>query len=148
MATVLYLDHDGNRISLEQYKAHQADPTYTQVHAYDNGRVRAVVTWIGRIVDPGSTFPDYYKLFKVEVWNYTEGGELAKDPGYPKFFPTRDKAVEEYNFFVARWSESELDDEGQLIEAGNTLTPPPPPNPDAPSSAPPADDDIAGVGAW
>jgi len=147
MAKVLYQDRDGKRIDNAAYNVRRADPEYVDVRAYDNNQVRAKVEWIGRIVDPQDQFPDYYKLFRVDVWNYTEGGELARDPAYPQFFNNEAAAIKEYEAFVERWTEAERMADGELLEHGNTLLPPPPPNPDAPASAP-MDDDVAGVGAW
>ncbi|MFK3741065.1 hypothetical protein [Massilia sp. TN1-12] len=147
MAKVLYQDRDGKRIDGEQYKQARQDPSYVQVRSYDNNQVRATVEWIGRIENPQDQFPDYYKLFRVDVWNYTDGGQLAKDPAYPQFFSNEAAAAKEYEAFIERWTEAERMADGELVEHGNTLLPPPPPNPDAPASIP-LDDDVAGVGAW
>lgn len=144
---VLYLDRNGNKISADEFIERAADPEYAQVRAFDNGRVRVFLNWTGKIANPDQTFEGYRKLFTLEVWNYSESGNLTRDPAYPQTFPDQDSAVTAYEAFIERWTASERDREGKLVEVGNSLVPPPPPNPDMPLSEP-IDDDENGVGAW
>lgn len=148
MSKVIYLDRDGVRIDAAVYKQHLADPSYVIVREYDNGQVQARLKWTGRIENPGSTFADYYKLFVLEIKNYTGDGQLVPDPvDNGRTFASQQAAIAFYEAFLARWTKSNVDEFGEFVEADNALTPPPPPNPDKPASEPDAPE-LGGVGAW
>lgn len=144
---VIYLNREGKRITRDEFKARRADPEYCMVRQFDNGRVRAQLEWIGRIQNPDSTFPDYYKLFELHIHNYDSEGQLQKDFASGETFSNEAAAIARYEEFLTKWAECVVNDFGKFEEVGNVLTPPPPPDPDAPSTEPDAPE-LGGVGAW
>jgi len=150
----IYVTREGIKLgSLAEWKKLREDKSYVEVRAYDNGDVRAILEWNGR-VDDASVFRDCWPVFKLMVGNYAADGSLWPDPvEYGKTFPTEEAGIAAYEAFIERWTASRRDAEGALVEEDNNLTPtppPPPPNPDAPASEVTAikgmeDDD---VGAW
>lgn len=150
MAKPTYVSPNGARISRDEWVAMQNDRSIRILCEYDNGQVYVRLEWRGEVED-ASVFRDCWKVFVLTVANYNENGDLVADPvENGKTFAYRGKAIAAYESFLARWTASHIDEDGQFVEEDNTLTPPPPPNPDAPTSAVAEikgmEDD--GVGAW
>jgi hypothetical protein len=148
MATTYY-DREGERISLAAWKAKRADESYTRLKVYDNATVRVELEWVGVVRDASNSWADTWSLFKLSVSNYGSDGVLRADPieNGKTFFAEAD-ALEAYNTFLERWTESHMVENGttgemELVEEGNTLVPEAPPDPNRPSTI--VEDD---VGAW
>lgn len=143
-----YLARDAKTVlSVGQWLKAQQDASQTIVREYDNGIIYVSLTWVGKIRDYGDSFPEYYKLIRMDVFNYDSDGFKRPDPTKTEqWFPTEPKAVAAYEAFVTEWSDSYVSSEGSFVEDGNTLTPPPPPDPDAPTTS--FNDPIAGDCAW
>jgi len=145
---VAYMNRAGEVIDQATYRAHLAEPSYVIVREYDNGQTQARLKWVGRIVDPHQTFPEFYKLFVLEIKNYTADGQLVPDPAEGQtFYPNEDAGIKAYETFLTKWTKSGVDEFGDFIEADNALIPPPPPDPNKPASEPDAPE-LGGVGAW
>lgn len=148
-----YFDRKLVSIPAKKWAALRDDPNYRLVRAYDNGAIRVDVEWLGELRDPFETFPEFYKLFRLNVWNYDAANQLRRDPVEDgKTFPTEELAVQAYELFLERWTSSHRGERGEFIEEGNELAPPPPPAPDTPmtdvseiKSTKLGDDD---VGVW
>lgn len=149
MAVTTYYDREGEKISLAAWKAKQADESYRQLKAYDNGTVRVTLDWTGRVRDAANSFQDTWPMFVLTVANYGSDGVLRADPIEDgKTFPDEATALKAYTAFLTRWTESHVETNGvtgedELVEEGNTLVPEAPPDPNRPTTA--VDDDI---GAW
>jgi hypothetical protein len=147
-----YFDRDGNSIPLAQWKTYRQDESYALVKQFDNGKVRVILEWMGRVPNPHASFPDTWPLFMLMVHNYASDGTLRADPvDDGKTFCNERAAVDFYTTFIAKWTESELEvdletGEEVLVEVGNTLKPVEPPKPPDPNK--PTTDTDDEVGAW
>jgi len=133
-----FINRDGARIAKEDWEHHRKDPDYTTVKAYDNSEVCVSVEWVGKVENIKNSYPDMWKVFRLNVLNYNELGKTVVDPVEDgKWFPDQAKAIAAYEKFLAGWTKSHWGEDGKLVEEDNNLTPPPPPpppNPDAPDS--------------
>lgn len=144
--SVIYIDRVGMLITAEAWKAKQSDESYTIVRQYDNGAVRLVLKWVGRVANPAQVFSAYYKVFVLLVQNYRSDGTLVNDPvDGDKTFPDEAAAIEGYEEFLLKWTSCESDEAGEFIEQDNDLTPPPPPDPNKPATV---SDELGDGGAW
>lgn len=150
-----YFNKDGARIAAEDWSILTKESGYSNVMEYDNGAVRVRVTWVGKVVSIESLFPDMYKVFRLDVYNYNAVGGLVSDPvSNGKWFPNKDAAIKAYEEFLVQWTASHKNEEGEFVEEDNFFAPPPPPPPPPSPDAPLSDlatikgveDD--GVGAW
>lgn len=133
-----YFDRDGKVITRGVWEEKVKEPSYFTVRQFDNGRVRIRILWKGIVPDADNQFRSSYPLFALELENYNDEGRLILDPSNGRLFPDEKKAVAFYNDFVLKWTESLMDEEGNVEEVGNTLAipePPKPPDPNIPSSA-------------
>jgi hypothetical protein len=145
---VAYINRDGTQITKAAWSELQADPAYRTVRLYDNGVVHVEVEWVGQVADFGAVWPDYYKVFKLSVHNYTQGSKLVPDPiEAEKYFNKQADAIKSYEQFLTKWTNSSANEVGIFQEADNTLAPPKPEDPNRPESAI-MDGDFAEVGAW
>ena len=150
MPKVRYIGRDNATLTKKEYVARRDEPSYSTVRCFDNGVVRVIVKWIGRVVNPQVSYPDLYKVYSMTVENYLSDGRRVPDPLFmDEGYPIEARAVEAYEQFLTRWTESGPNASGVFEEAGNTLElpespPPPPPRPvtedddddDAPAPAP------------
>ena len=151
-----YVNRDGVRIALEDWKKLHDDKDYWQIRLYDNGVIRMSVEYSGLVDRITDTWPDMWKVVRLNVENYRDNGELAKDPVmHGKWFPNQTAAIAEYEQFLERWTASHKNEDGIFVEQDSIYEPPPPPppppSPDAPKSIMSnikglGDDDS--VGAW
>ena len=150
---VTYYDREGRQIDSGEWTVKRSDETYRNVRQYDNGTVRVILVWMGKVTDAASMFRDYWPVFQMGVWNYDAADVLRPDPIMNEnTFGDEDSAVKAYEQFLMEWTDC-MKADGVFTEADNDLTPPPPPPPpnlDAPTSEVStikgfADD---GVGAW
>ncbi len=133
-----YFDRDGKVITRAKWESLIVEPSYWTVRQFDNGRVLIRIVWKGIVPDADNQFRSSYELFKLELFNYSDAGAAIIDPNNGRSFPTEKKALEFYNDFILKWTESSLDEEGNIEEVGNTLKPiepPKPPDPNKPTSA-------------
>ena len=135
-STYTYLDRDGNRIDHGTWLKHLSDDKYRTVREFDNGIVQVRIFWVGKLNRlQAQSFRETWPVFEVRVMNYREDGSLAADPVDDGLtFPDESSALDWYESFLTTWTESEINDEGKLVEVDNHLAPPPPPDPDAPTS--------------
>lgn len=127
--TTQYFDKDVNEISVNQYKDLLADDTYRIIHAFENEKVRLVITWQGAIKDADQLFRATYPLFKAEQYDKV-GDKWVESFESGTTFANLNKAESYYEDFVMRWTDSYIDEEGEIHEVGNVLAPPEPPKPD------------------
>lgn len=147
----VYYDREGFKISRERWSEFGNDDDYCTVRAFDNGAVKVTLVWLGRVDTLKDQWDFMYPIFRLNVANYNSNGELVADPvDDGKTFRLEREGIEAYEAFVAKWTESYLDDDGELVEVDNDIAPPPPPNPDAPASdvASVKGVEIDDVGAW
>lgn len=128
---VMYFDHDVNEITQDQFNKLNEDETYRVVHAFENEKVRLVITWQGRIEDAENMFRTTYPLFKAEQHDKV-GDKWVEAPESGTTFANKRKMESFYENFVMSWTESYLDDNCEIVEVGNKLTPPEPVSEDAP----------------
>lgn len=146
MAKVLYVDRNVVGTTLEDWKIKTADAAYSIVRQYDNGVVQITLKWIGRVPNPGDSYPEYWPVFRILVKNYRGDGSLVNDPvDNDKIFPTEKTGIAAYEEFLTKWTACEVDPEGDFIEADNALTPPPPPDPNKPNTE---SEELGESGAW
>ena len=131
-----YYDREGRRITLATWRDLQAKTDYQQIREYDNGAVRLRLVWLGKLTDQqAQSFRDTWPLYTISVWNYNDQGKLVPDPVEDgKTFAHEGEAINAYEEFLINWTDSEVTDDGKLIEADNLLAPPPPPDPDRPAT--------------
>ncbi len=147
-----YFNRESKPISLEDWRTLQNDPRYKIVRQYDNGKVHLSLNWTGKVV--GEQWPDLRPIFTMSAWNYMEDGRRIEDMNmHGKTYPSERIAVEEFEAFLAKWSECEMDElTGEFIEEGNTLAPPPPPptadTPHSEEALAKIEIDDGGIGAW
>ena len=82
----------------------------------------------GELKGSENYFASSRPLFKTEVKNKVGDNWFDDAVEYGKSFPNEKKAMNWYEDFIMEWTKSYLDDEGELVEVGNILTPPPPEN--------------------
>jgi hypothetical protein len=145
---VAYLASDGKtRLSLMGWKEAQNDHNQRFLRQYDNGIINVEVQWVGKVMNYGDVYPEFYKVVRLDVLNYTVEGSKAPDPVMSdQWYPNEKLAIKAYEDFIMQWSASNRDSTGKFIEEDNALTPPPPPNPDAPTTE--VNDAIIGDCAW
>lgn len=149
-----YFGRDGRQCQKVEWRRLRDDDAYRIVREYDNEEISISIEWLGAVENAESLFPDCYKLFGLHVCNYNSVGNPTKDPvENGRTFPDEAAAIAAYEKFIERWTESQRNEDGVLVEEGNNLAPPPPPippNPDAPSSDVSGIKGIVddGVGAW
>lgn len=152
MAVTSYYDRQGEKISLKAWREKLADASYAAVKAFDDGRVRVTLDWVGRVRDAENSFQDTWPVFVMNVGNYGSDGVLRSDPiENGKTYPDETAALNAYTAFIAKWTESQMEvdletGEEQLVEVGNTLAPVEPPKPPDPNRPTTETDDE--VGAW
>ena len=135
-----HYDRNGLKISASQWLELMGDPTYHIIREFDNGSVRVMLVWNGKVTPKEhSSFRDTWPLFVLYVANYKANGRLVKDPTMNGVtFAFESDAIKGYEEFLKFWTDCEVNDDGEFVEVGNELAPPPPPpppNPDAPTSA-------------
>ena len=142
-----WIGRDGKRLNSATAMSLQQDPSYCIVREFDNDSVNVTLRWIGKVLNAG-TLPEYWPVFKLEVKNYDAYGGLVEDPvANGQTFGSEKAGIEAYQRFLASWTESTVDHNGNFKEVGNTLVPPPPPDPDRPVSV--AVDGAYGIeGGW
>ena len=146
MAKVGYFDRELKPIPKDVWTAKSNDPSYWTVRQYDNAVVRVTLKWVGRVPNPGDSFPDYWPMFILLVQNYRSDGSLANDPADgDRTFPNEAAAIGGYEDFLLKWTQCAQDEEGAFVEADNTLTLPAPPDPNKPATE---SDELGGTGAW
>ena len=148
----IYLGRDGRRLQAHEWARLQKDEDYCSVRAYDNGAVRVLLRWQGKVPDP-NTFTEYFPVFAMRVMNYRHDGSMVDDPvGSGKTFFKESDAIKAYETFLETWTACLRDQSGEFVELENDLAPPPPPDPDAPTSDVLAlkgvDLDDGDIGAW
>ena len=146
MSRTFYFDRELQQISAADWKKKQSDKTYTEVRLYDNGVVRVLLKWVGRIESSKMGLAEYRPVFLMLVQNYKSDGTLANDPvDSDKYFPDEAAAVTAYTNFLAKWTESSVNETtGEFVEEGNIYTPPEPPDPNKSSS----EIELLDGGAW
>jgi hypothetical protein len=153
--TTKYFDREGLPMSRDAYLAKLKDASYQIVRQFDNGKVLIRIVWKGEVPDADKQFRSTYKVFALELSNYNDQGKPVPDPFSGRFFPDEKMATSFYEDFILKWTDSTMDEEGNIEEVGNTLAPPPPPPPPPSSDLPTSsvanlkgDVDDGGIGAW
>jgi hypothetical protein len=130
---VRYFSRNSIPISVDQYEEYCKDEDYVNVRRFDNSEVRAILKWIGVVRNPGNYFSGDMPIFELGFWNYDSGGALREAPESGVKFCYEADAIQAYENFLLRWTDSEREDD-KLVERDNIYAPPPPPNLDAPES--------------
>ncbi|WP_297478311.1 hypothetical protein [Ferrovum sp.] len=139
----IYFDKDGRKIQKDKWTHYRMDPSYCIVREFRNKAVLVIVEWKGAVDTRLHPFAFTHPTFEMRVWNFDSDGKLVPDPvESKKTFPSEQNAINAYNNFLLRWTDSKIEN-GELVEVGNELTPPPPPDPNIPKTA--VNDDI---GCW
>lgn len=136
-STTKYFDRDGKVITRAKWEEKIQQPSYWTVRQFDNGKVMIRIVWKGLVADADNQFRSSYKLFTLELFNYNDVGHQIADPSSGRFFPDEKKAIAFYDDFILKWTESVMDEDGNVEEVGNTLAPiepPKPPDPNIPKS--------------
>jgi hypothetical protein len=123
-----YFDAKYRQTDKNHWKALRDDPEYRIMRQFDNGVVNDALEWVGEI-DDKTVLRDCWKMFRLNVKNYTADGRLAPDPVEDgKWFAFETPATNAYEAFLDRWTDShfEADGSGKFVEVGNTLAPPDP----------------------
>lgn len=128
-AASIYVDRDGVQISMPEWSLLQTQDEYRFIRRYGNEKVKVNLMWLGmvprRFVD--NSLPDYWPVFELQVWNVGPDGQAIEDPvEHGRKFGRQGDAVEWYDAFIAKWTESYVDERGKLIEVGNEFAPPDP----------------------
>lgn len=121
-----YFDKGGNEISANLYQDLIKDDTYRIVHAFENEKVRLIITWQGEIKGADQLFRTTYPLFKTEQHDKL-GDKWVESFESGKTFSDMKKVESFYEDFIIRWTESYFDEDGEVHEVGNKLAPPEPP---------------------
>jgi hypothetical protein len=149
-----YINRSGAKITAKEWEALIASESYSTVRRYDNSEVRVVVDWVGTVANM-DVFPEMRKVIRLDIFNLNSSGKWVKDPVQSDlWFPNEETAINAYEQFIERWTNSHRDENDELIEEDNLYAPPPPPPPPPSPDAPASDcasikgvvDD--GVGAW
>lgn len=142
MAKQLYFDRKGDSLSFKAWSELHKKPTYHIVRQFSNGKLKAVVNWIGHDPHCLDTFLEFWKMFVVTVHNIVQDQHGMTheviDPNLTQYFPTEAKAIEHYENLLTLWSECTIkvkrNDDGttvrELVENGNILEPPVDPQPE------------------
>lgn len=152
---VAYLNPDGKQISATAFASLlHAKPEAWTIRRYENDRVRAILTTMGRVFNVDTVPPEHWMRFELAVWNIVtkdiEGNDLPEPKGYPDTdasgkFRTKEEAIAAYERFLAKWTECEFDSySGEFVEEGNKFVPPSKDRPTVVESSPIAQD----FGSW
>ncbi|TSP14034.1 hypothetical protein [Cupriavidus campinensis] len=118
-----YFDRTGASIPPEKWQEHRADTEYVDVRKFDNHAVRIGVEWVGKCKDRDALYAYLVPIFKL-IFQTNVDGRWISDPTDGKTFATEKEAIKAYDDAVVRWTESERDDDGNVVEVGNIYTPP------------------------
>lgn len=128
--TAKFFDKDVQEISQNVFNDLIADDSYRIVNQFQNKRVKLVIEWVGKIENADSTFRPSYKLFIAKQYDWLPSENDWKESiESGTTFATFKAADLFYQDFLLRWTDSYFDDEGEIKEVGNELTPPEPPKP-------------------
>lgn len=125
---IQYFDKDVKEITENLYKDLVADDSYRTVHAFQNEKVKLIIEWVGAIEGADQLFRTTYPLFVAKQFDFLpDKDEWIESFESNRTFPNMKKVSQYYEDFVMRWTESYIDEEGEIHEVGNVLAPPPPP---------------------
>lgn len=152
---VAYLNPDGKQISATTFASLLgSNPDAWTIRRYENNRVRAILTVMGRIFNVDMVPQEHWMRFELAVWNIVsedfQGNPLPESKAYPDTdasgkFRTREEALAAYERFLAKHTECEFDTySGEFIEEGNKFVPPSKDRPTVVESSPIAQD----FGSW
>jgi hypothetical protein len=143
----VYLNRDGESISLQQWRSLRAMKEYSCIREFENDKLYVAVLWLGEVPDAKTVPPEHWKLYGVTVMNirkydadgvkFEDGPRRTTDPELAQRFRTEQEAIDHYEDVLVRyagceWLQSEVEKGGhRFIERGNKLAPPPP---DAPNT--------------
>jgi len=150
MSKTRYYDRDGAPIEKAQWVELRKDPGYVEMKVYDNGKVRVVIQWLGKVVAPDNMDAEYWPLYALEIRNRSDDSWVP-DPNSGETYGRYSAALGDYQDFLLCWSDSSMEDLGKgevFVEADDNLAAlPPPPDRNTPESEVVIGDD--GVeGAW
>lgn len=129
---IKYFSRNSLPITAEQYEEYVKNESYPTVAQYDNGIIRVILRWVGRVTLASRYFPGEYPIFQLGIWNYDSGGDLQPDPASGKTFSYEDEAKKAYDQFLIEWTDSYKEGD-KLVEVDNDLAPVVPDN-DAPTT--------------
>lgn len=151
MSKVGYFNRQGEEVTKAEWETLQFRKDYWCVREFDNGRVELRIVWKGIVPNPRDSWPDCYPIFRMECFNYMTPLDRSPDPiMHNKTFATEVDAVQAYETFLERWTDSHREGD-DFIEEENIYTPAPEPDLDAPMTDTTnvklgIEDD--GIGAW
>jgi hypothetical protein len=134
----IYLDKARVVISADKWKALRADESYRRIRAFDNGKLRALATWEGKVLlKKGQTIADA-AIYALEVHNILstdafgnplDRPQVVRDVAASGIYRTEEALVAVYEDLLVRfagceWVPSDTTPGGsRLIEKGNVYAP-------------------------
>lgn len=119
-----YFDHNQREISESRWRELCKEEGYVTLRRFRDQRVHIEARWVGKVEGPQNHFPNLRPIFAVLVWNRTSTGEWVQDPNHGLTFHSMAKLLQAYNDFLLEWTQTTLDDNGELLEIGNELQAP------------------------
>lgn len=147
-----YFDHEQRQISERRWRELCNEEGYVTLRRFRDQRIHIEARWVGKVENPENHFPNLRPIFAVLMWNRTSTGEWVQDPSHGLKFHSMAKLLQAYNDFLLEWTQTTLDDNGELLEIGNELQAPAEHISDAgaakASKLVGVSEDVTGVGVW
>lgn len=151
MSKTRYYDREGAPIDLARWKELQADVTYCEMQVYDNGELKLILRWLGKVVSPDMMDSEYWPLYCIDVLNRDRDGKWAHSLDSQETYGQLEEAKADYQEFLLKWTDSKMEDDGKggtafVVADDNLFELPPEPDRNTPESAIQIGDD--GVDVW
>lgn len=116
-----YFDHTQRQISSDEWRSLTEDESYVTLKRFRDQRVHIEARWVGRVKDPQNHFPGMRPIFQMLMWNRNSAGEWVQDPNHGLTYANKAKLLQDYNDFLLEWTQTTLDENGEMLEVGNEL---------------------------
>lgn len=116
-----YFDRKQQPITKARWEELQRDEGYSILKRFRDDRVHIEARWVGKLANPQNYFPYLRPVFAVLIFNRDSAGNWQQDPRHGTTYHDERKLLAAYNDFVLEWTQSTLNEEGELEEIGNEL---------------------------
>lgn len=152
MSRFAYFDRKMKPISEARWRELIQDEGYSVLRRFRDERVHIEARWTGKVIDPQNHFPYMRPVFSLVLFNRGTDGGWKQDPRHGMTYYDEKKLLQDYNDFLLEWTESTIDDDGNLLEVGNQLEAPDESKTISKTTSTKSlvgvSEDVASVGAW
>lgn len=124
MSKTRYYDKDGAPIEKAQWAELSKDPTYCELRTYDNGSLKVVAVWLGKVVSPDNMDAEYWPLYRLDVFNFVDG-KWCPDTESGDTYGSLSDLNSDFEEFLSNWTESTFEEDAKgrkvFVEADDNL---------------------------